>query len=379
MTCVASYLQSYHVVEWAAGSPVRTLRWGKATITSDPRFAFETTERLSARLVVIQDFTITGLEKADAGEYMCNIKDVQTNPGNVSVASARITLQVLYFPSEAFPVCSPEGPISLFPGTILTMQCVSEYGNPNIEMNVYGEPAKPISYVRATSIFNGTVVRSWRLTVNASNDAGSTFVCTISSTSFPQMSRSCTVGPISVQGGVTRPNTEPTAELTTSAIRESVTSAGLSTETVQAPNTPFVTVAGAENTKTLLHATSNPTAVTVNATVSGSTTKEVELTKDTPIESVVTPSLSGTMPSRTITTMTHEPVYSLLSTIAKIHDPSPLTPWMAAFTSSLVVVVVLAFCLIKLMRQLKSSSKNEPERPLSEPYIELQPKDVKAR
>ncbi|XP_038062079.1 uncharacterized protein LOC119732582 [Patiria miniata] len=393
MTCVARYLYKYHTLEWVTGSPpYHTLRWGRASITTDPRFVFETTERPTSRLLVIQDFTITNVKREDSGEYVCNVKNINTDPGDNIEASASINLSVLYFPSQNFPICFPDGPITLTPGPELTMRCTSEAGNPQIAMDISQE-CPSSDYAWTTSNMNGTISMSLDLAGNSSNN-GIAFVCSISSLAFPDLRRSCTIGHISVEAvtePVTEPTTDPMTETTTESTseltREVTTPAVYDTVTSLTP-APFVTYSDTESTETSPYATEAKHGSTLDSTHAEATGKTaVKVTNEPTAEPEATPStMFRTVHDEhtgVITTMTSEPTYSLLTFASD--DPSPLTPWIPAFvaaTSALLVsimtIVILVLCLIKLMKRLKASNDSESQNPIIEPYMELQPTDIKA-
>ena len=73
MRCTATNLESDYIVEWRTGNPDTTLRWGETTYQSvNGRFIFGTSVGVNTQTVV-QDFTITNVQRADTDEYVCNV------------------------------------------------------------------------------------------------------------------------------------------------------------------------------------------------------------------------------------------------------------------------------------------------------------------
>ncbi|XP_071791171.1 uncharacterized protein [Asterias amurensis] len=146
----------------------------------------------------------------------------------------RLTLSVLYFPNESFPVCSPAGPIIKLPESLLKMKCSSEIANPEVSINVTTDQSRELTWL--SSSVDNTALRSLDLTVGVAEN-GLRFTCTITSPMYFQgMSRSCTIGPIMVVP-LTIPTTEPTTEPTTDPTTSSTTTPGTTLERTQAPNT----------------------------------------------------------------------------------------------------------------------------------------------
>ncbi len=214
MRCTATNSETDHVVEWRTEDPELTLRWGEHTVSNQiGRFIFDTSIDMATQTVV-QNFTITNVQRADTNEYVCNVNDPILDGGNDIVASSNVTLSVLYFPSESFPMCSPAGPITVDAGTELDMRCSSESSHGTVIMTIIAT-VQTTRYPTWTSsvinVDNDTVVRTLNLTVDDA-DNGVAFDCFISSMYFAKGNRTCQIGPITVRNTVThdRPTTSPT-------------------------------------------------------------------------------------------------------------------------------------------------------------------------
>ncbi|XP_022090402.1 uncharacterized protein LOC110979148 isoform X1 [Acanthaster planci] len=190
MICVASNLEEDHIVELRTED--NTLRWGNATVGgNDPRFMFDTKQ--TGIREITQEFNITDLQRSDDNEYICHVREPLLRGGTVSVANSTIRLRV-YSSSESFPICSPDGPITVDEGAQLYMSCASDAGNPSIMISPFSS-----SQTWSTEIINGKSFRSLNLTINTSND-NLTFQCTISSVMNNSLTHSCFLGPIQVLG-----------------------------------------------------------------------------------------------------------------------------------------------------------------------------------
>ena len=105
-------------------------------------------------------------------------------------------------------MCSPAGPITVDNGTVIHMQCSSETGNPAVTLVIYSTKCNN-RYTWTTQTIDDTTVMSLDLTVDVT-DEDVTFECIISSVYFPDMTRSCTIGPIMVRNTIELTTTEST-------------------------------------------------------------------------------------------------------------------------------------------------------------------------
>ncbi len=209
MRCTAKNIESDHIVEWKAEDQNKTIRWGGCTVWNENgRFIFDTSVDMATQTVV-QDFTITNVQRADTNEYVCNVNDPIPIGGNVIVATSSVTLSVLYFPSESFPMCFPAGPITVDAGTELDMRCSSESSHGTVTMTI-NPTIQTTRYTTWTSVINDdtdTVVRTLDLTVDDA-EYGVAFDCVIASMYFTGMQRACQIGPITVKNNIIKPTTQ---------------------------------------------------------------------------------------------------------------------------------------------------------------------------
>ncbi|XP_071800038.1 uncharacterized protein [Asterias amurensis] len=321
MRCTATNLEPNHIVEWRTEDPIETLRWGGATVfNNNGRFIFDTSVD-KATQTVVQDFTITNVQRSDTDEYVCIVNDPLSIGGGLVVATSNVTLSVLYFPSASFPMCSPAGPITVDAGTELDMRCSSESSHGTVTMTI-NPTIQTSRYTNWTSVINDdsdTVLRTLDLTVDDA-DNGVAFDCFIPSMYFGGMARACHIGPITVRNTLTIPMTEPTTSST-------------STSSTAGSTRP---------------STGNPTPSTGNEVTSTSTT-------------VSSPSSSDAAPSSTPWIVAFIVVLVLAVTF---------------FVTIIILILrdVRQKRLIKILRSEKEPRDTQPDH-----YMELQPTEDKNR
>ncbi|XP_033636834.1 mucin-5AC-like [Asterias rubens] len=320
MRCTATNLETDHVVEWRTDDPYTTLRWGETTYQNvNGRFIFDTSGVNTQ--TVVQDFTITNVQRADTDEYVCNVIYPIPTGGNTIVATSNVTLSVLYFPNASFPMCSPAGPITVDAGTEFYMRCSSEssHGTVTMTINPTIQTSRSTNWTSVINDDSDTVVRTLDLTVDGA-DNGVAFECFISSMYFAGMKRTCQIGPITVRNSVTIPTTEPTTSSTST----------LSTAGSTRPST------------------GNPTPTTENEVTSTSST-------------VSSPSSPGAAPSSTPWIVAFIVVLILAVTF-------------------FVIIIILILRDVRKNRLIKRpTSEKEPQVTQPDPYMELQPTEDKNR
>ncbi|XP_071791915.1 uncharacterized protein [Asterias amurensis] len=198
MRCTATNLQSKHIVSWSATNPDRILRLGDVTVTTESRFMFSTqTDRITGRTV--QDFTIINVQREDSNRYVCKVNDPTPDGAYNLVTSSSVTLLVLYFPNASFPICSPAGPITVNEGTVLSMSCASESGHRAVIAAVTHSfyTSRYTPWTAHVLDDTDTLIRTSSLTADVADNCIA-FKCTIKLVNFPDIERSCTIGPITV-------------------------------------------------------------------------------------------------------------------------------------------------------------------------------------
>ncbi len=119
MKCTTNFNLQNFTLEWQKDNI--NLRQDEGTVTSDLRFSFVTGYEIN-NMLITEQLIITGVHRDDSGMYTCNLIDKRSASGDNIAASVHVTLSVLYFPNQSFPICSPAGPITAVAGTELNFQ-----------------------------------------------------------------------------------------------------------------------------------------------------------------------------------------------------------------------------------------------------------------
>ncbi|XP_072047511.1 uncharacterized protein [Amphiura filiformis] len=138
--------------------------------------------------------SIMDVTKEDQGLYSCKII---TKDGRImEIASDEVNISVTYFPADTDPVCSHLSPGPIMEGTKVTLNCSSEVANPQVSINWQTTTGTKYDNTKR-NVVNNRIYSV--LTIKASRkDNGVVFLCEITSDAFPDTSRSCHIGPLSV-------------------------------------------------------------------------------------------------------------------------------------------------------------------------------------
>lgn len=145
--------------------------------------------------------TLWNVSRTDTGKYACKVAVPTGSTTTKFVASATISLNVLYVPAATrSPYCSildrhPD--LRRIPGDMIQMQCISQSGNPTVSIK-WVLNGKPWIYLNARvsypSTEAGLAVSELDVTL-LEGDNGAIFTCILTSPGFPTFSRNCSVGP----------------------------------------------------------------------------------------------------------------------------------------------------------------------------------------
>ena len=131
---------------------------------------------------------------ADAGKYSCTIMDT-TNVMPTLISSDSVDINVQYFPAD-YPICNPDKQIRVHAGRTVSLNCSSEMGYPHVSLTW----TKEGETLQSTSHNSENRVDSILYFVPKLEHNGAIFVCTAQSEAFPDRTRTCHVGPITVYG-----------------------------------------------------------------------------------------------------------------------------------------------------------------------------------
>ena len=142
--------------------------------------------------------TIMYATRADEGEYFFKItRDVGADTENVKWGSQDIA--VLYPPQQSDPIChQTEQRTAVQEGGVITLNCSSETANPPVSLT-WQRVGSPSSAALApyTNSYTSHGRTYAMLNLEASMvDDGAMFLCEVTSSSFPDDTRTCHIGPI---------------------------------------------------------------------------------------------------------------------------------------------------------------------------------------
>ncbi len=162
LRCDAYNLHSRHFIEWTRVIMSSHTALATNGTSVDPRFTLNI--MFSSTVSSIEFLVISDVRKEDVSTYSCIVRDSQNT--NKAVISRSIYLTVLYFPSAMYPICIPDGPVTVQEGTTVNMSCTTEIGNPALQMQIL---TSSTSYVWTSSTVDNEQMMSLSLSANATN------------------------------------------------------------------------------------------------------------------------------------------------------------------------------------------------------------------
>ncbi len=140
--------------------------------------------------------TITNVVREDEGDYTCT---VFRSDSMETLAYETLPIDVFYFPDDpqTDPLCSgSQEPITASEGDIIVFNCSSHEGLPVVQLAWSKGGGKSIAPTRYEHK-NGMVFNEVHYKITR-HDNGAVFVCELTSSEFPDETKSCHVGPIKV-------------------------------------------------------------------------------------------------------------------------------------------------------------------------------------
>ena len=143
--------------------------------------------------------TIWNIARDDTGKYLCQVVMYLGTPTYAinTVASGTKRLDVLYLPDPTMnPHCAVNNsPTYLQLDGTLQLQCLSETGNPSVDISWIQYEGDHIKLTPTLSTDGDTSLLTLNITLSPSYTCA-VFTCVITSSAFPSFSNNCTVGPI---------------------------------------------------------------------------------------------------------------------------------------------------------------------------------------
>ena len=153
-------------------------------------------KRATSGSTTVYFMTLVDVSNDDRGEYICSIFSMK-NRRFVEIATNSITIEIVSFPSIGYPSCqSFPNKIRVNEGTKLRFVCSSEKTNAIVKLQWSINNKDILSDIN--DINNEDTISSEATVVTKRSHNGASFVCTMTSSGFPERRRSCSIGPITV-------------------------------------------------------------------------------------------------------------------------------------------------------------------------------------
>ena len=171
--------------------------------------------------------SVTDITKSDQGTYSCKVVGSNEEDDTITLGRSLVNIDVHFFPTDSYPVCSPNEGLTLTEGELTTLNCSSEIANPIPDITWIKTGDGEIQ--SGVTVRNGVVYSELRI-VPTLADKGKMFLCQLTSPMFPDVVQSCHVGPLEVlrnpkyvPAPVTNPPQVKTNALVTPSIETTLT------------------------------------------------------------------------------------------------------------------------------------------------------------
>ncbi len=171
----------------------RRISWNHDVLSSVEERVFLAVRQLDDASFVYF-LSIIDVTKRDEGVYSCKVISTEDTIREVDVDSVNIAIS--FFPDEIYPLCDQPQEMTFYQGSEVTFNCSSNAGNPLVSLTWIRTGSGSIPEANQVTHDGLTYsVLKLRPTVK---DTESMYICQISSEAFPEIVKSCHVGPIFV-------------------------------------------------------------------------------------------------------------------------------------------------------------------------------------
>ena len=140
--------------------------------------------------------TVVDVSQDDQGEYICSVSTMK-NRQIMGIATHSITIELFSFPQNVYPKCqSIPNIMRVNEETKVKFICSSGITNPVVELQ-WRISNNEDSFTSIDNIYEDKLSSEITLIAKRSH-SGATFVCTMTSSGFPERQKSCYVGPVTV-------------------------------------------------------------------------------------------------------------------------------------------------------------------------------------
>ena len=159
-------------------------------------------KRMSSDGSAVYFMTVVDVTAQDKGEYVCSVYSLK-NKRLTEIATGALIIEIFDFPLNVNPICQyiPNA-MQVNEGTELRFICTSEKSKPLVELR-WSSNNEDIPSVM-DNVNNENTISSEITVVTKRSHNGATFVCTMTSSGFPERQRSCFIGPITIVNSHTK-------------------------------------------------------------------------------------------------------------------------------------------------------------------------------
>ena len=131
---------------------------------------------------------------------MCNVVKYARGVSSV-ITSDSVRVQIYSLPAKGYPLCerNPDSTTTLFENDNLKLECTSAKSSPDVTLTWSSEKSNPVVSRNLTD--ENMVSAEAILRIRKSHN-GAVFTCTMTSTGFPDVRRTCHIGPIFVRNAL---------------------------------------------------------------------------------------------------------------------------------------------------------------------------------
>ena len=154
--------------------------------------------------ILVYFMTIIDITVLDHGEYFCKVYKLR-GADYVKVAEGSSNVEIYFLPNSLYPQCSSTPTVieNMNEDSPLKLKCVSANGVPTVNLRWIDSSNEMFSWDR-THANDGTVSAEIIIRTKSSLH-GTTYTCEMTSPGFPDVKRTCKIGPITMHPNF-RPN-----------------------------------------------------------------------------------------------------------------------------------------------------------------------------
>ncbi|XP_033642604.1 uncharacterized protein PB18E9.04c-like [Asterias rubens] len=351
-------------------TPGDFIEWSRLNMNAEViiRPSFATTKytqytETSSEQSLVQRFKINILTRIDTGLYYCTVKN---SDGTVE-ETASIYVTVRYPPSAEYPLCYPNGPLTVQEGTTQQFNCITERA-PLVSMLIL---KNGLVIPTESLLGNATTFTKSHTFTFTGDDNGTSVKCKI--ISVPYFQRNCTFGPITVTmrdqdsqqqptlGNSTTPQTDATSESSDTGYPMWTESTTGSSRQIINQTTPEESV----NTSTPIQETPTPSAPSSRTSNPSTPTIQETVNTSTPSQPTPTPSTPSRQETSKPPTASQE-----TPNLPTIGLPIVLKALIAGGLISLLILLIIVLCCCYYKKKQKPRQPHI-NLPLFQPTTDL--------